>query len=360
MENITFAPIKKRSRAARLALPLWLAFRAEIKGNGDENPVEPLPDFRRRVNNQGSRPDMHFDLVRAGKKKTPIGFAHYAIDLGTVGGLIAPGGGVFLAYYIAPAYRRKGYGKRVFLHCAETLSRDGAAYLYCCPDPVTGEPFWRAMGFEDSGILDPDDKLNIYMLKKPNPADITCRAMIAADLHVNMMDGFERYQEITRIVRKNGRVKKLRKPRVEDMTGGEKEGFIKHLFIPAANIRQFYPNHPPVFAAFRGDQVVGFAKWRWIKDQKLKRSKEKEFAILDLLFISRECRRMGLGRQLFNLCAQAAKAEGAPMLYISTNPAMETQAFYKSMGCVKTKTDLGRVTRASKHDIPLEYPLILP
>jgi len=163
MESITFTPIRRHSRAARLAMPLWMEYRAETKQNGDENPVEPGHDFRRRVNNQGSRPDMHFDLLRIGKRKTPIGFAHYAIDKGTIGGRIEPGGGVIMAYYVAPEFRRQGYARRMFLHCADTLQRDGAGYLYCCPDPVTGEPFWRAMGFEDSGIYDPDDRLNIFI-----------------------------------------------------------------------------------------------------------------------------------------------------------------------------------------------------
>ena len=122
-------------------------------------------------------------------------------------------------------------------------------------------------------------------------------------------------------------------------------------------IRQFYGGEPNVFAAFRGDQVAGFAYWRGVKDQELKRGNVKEFAMLDRLFSSRECRRMGLGRQLFNLCAEAARAEGARMLYLSTEPAVETQAFYKSMGCVKTRTDMGPVTRAPKHDIPLEFKL---
>ena len=165
METIVFTPIKKHSRAARLTLPLWLAFRAEIKDNGDENPTPPLADFRRRVNIQGSRPDMHFDLMRIGTRKKPAGFAYYAIDKGTIGGLIDPNGGGFWGYYVAPAYRRQGYGRRMFLHCAEALYRDGAEYLYCCPDPVTGEPFWRAMGFEDSGIFAQSYGLNIFMKK---------------------------------------------------------------------------------------------------------------------------------------------------------------------------------------------------
>ncbi|MDR2686236.1 MAG: GNAT family N-acetyltransferase [Oscillospiraceae bacterium] len=186
--------------------------------------------------------------------------------------------------------------------------------------------------------------------------DIVVRAMRPEDLHVHMMDGFDRYQEITRIMRKNGRVKKLRKPRVEDWNGGDNKAFVSN-FIYHVYFRQYFGGEPKAFAAFRGDQVVGFAHWRSIKDQKLKRGKETDFAVLDRLFISRECRRMGLGSQLFTLCAEAARAEGSHILYINTNPAVETQAFYKSLGCVKTKTDLGPVLRAPKHDIPLEFRL---
>ena len=188
--------------------------------------------------------------------------------------------------------------------------------------------------------------------------EITCRAMAVDDLHIHMMDSFDRHQEITHILRKNGRVRKLRKPRVEDWP--VKTGFIQ-TFICNVCLRQYFGGEPKVFAAFRGDQVVGFAYWRHMEKDpeylKAKKGKEGNYAMLDNLFVSRDCRRMGLGRQLFNLCAQAARAEGARMLYINTEPAVETQAFYRSAGCVKSKVDLGRVTRARKHDIPLEYAL---
>jgi len=185
---------------------------------------------------------------------------------------------------------------------------------------------------------------------------IVVRAICADDLHVHMMDAFDRHQEVTHILRKKGRVKKLRRPRVEDWTSGNKKASVSN-FIYHVYFRQYYGGEPKVFAAFRGGQVVGFAHWRFIEDLKLKRGKEKDFAILDRLFVSCECRRMGLGRQMFHLCAEAAKAEGAHMLYISTEPAVETQAFYESLGCVRTKIDLGPVMRAPKHDIPLEYSL---
>jgi len=189
--------------------------------------------------------------------------------------------------------------------------------------------------------------------------EIVVRAMQVEDLHIHMMDEFDRHQEITYEMRKNGRVKKLRGPRVEDWDA-RNQGFVR-TFIYHVYIRQFYGGEPTVFAAFRGGQVAGFAVWRYIANDprylKAKKGGEQDCAILDSLFVSRESRRMGLGRQLFGLCAAAARAEGARMLYISAEPAVETQAFYRSVGCVPTKTDLGRVTRSPKRDIPLEYSL---
>ena len=180
--------------------------------------------------------------------------------------------------------------------------------------------------------------------------EIICRAMTVADLHVHMMDGFNRHQVVTRILCENGRVKKLRRPRVEEWTAGDNTYIIKNLFIGTVCQRQYYPGEPQVFAAFRGEQVVGFASWDryW--------GKEKDYAVLGRLFVSLECRRMGLGRRLFELCAEAARAEGAQTLFISAEPAVETQAFYRSMGCVIAKKRL----YGPKKDVPLEYPLILP
>ena len=35
--------------------------------------------------------------------------------------------------------------------------------MYVCPDHITGEPFWKAMGFTDSGKIDPDDNKPIFI-----------------------------------------------------------------------------------------------------------------------------------------------------------------------------------------------------
>lgn len=58
---------------------------------------------------------------------------------------------------------------------------------------------------------------------------------------------------------------------------------------------------------------------------------------LDLtnIYVSSEMRRMGIGRELFNLARIWASCKKAEKLYISAHSAVESQAFYKSLGCVE-------------------------
>lgn len=54
---------------------------------------------------------------------------------------------------------------------------------------------------------------------------------------------------------------------------------------------------------------------------------------LSSLHVSAELRGRGIGRTLFLAAGAWARSQGAGKLYISSHPAVETQAFYQSMGC---------------------------
>jgi len=56
---------------------------------------------------------------------------------------------------------------------------------------------------------------------------------------------------------------------------------------------------------------------------------------MSLLFISLDMRKKGIGRTLFQAAKVWAKCHGADKLYISAHSAVETQAFYRKMGCVE-------------------------
>ena len=164
MNILTFTQIEKGNQTHyETAKTLWLPFSIELDEHEGitETENEILHDLARRINIQGSRATMHFEIAYADLE--PIGIAMFAIDTGTVYGLLESGYGVITGFYIKPEYRRKGFGKDFFTHIENTLIKDGASKIYLTPDEVTGEPFWKALGFENSGKIDPDDKKFIYI-----------------------------------------------------------------------------------------------------------------------------------------------------------------------------------------------------
>lgn len=146
-----------------LAQELWLPFCKELRLHDGitESDEHILTGLQKRIGIQGARNDMHFELALIGE--TAIGISMFAIDLGTVYGLLEKGYGTIMGFYIQPAFRRKGYGRNFYCHIEETLVNDGAKMIYLTPYGVTGIPFWAALGFRDSGIIDPDDKKPIYI-----------------------------------------------------------------------------------------------------------------------------------------------------------------------------------------------------
>lgn len=163
MEKIEFLQIVKNNKALfEMARELWLPFIKELNEHEGvfQNDEIILDGLNKRIAIQGKREDMHFEIMLL--NDTPIGIAMFAIDLGTVYGMLEKGYGTVMGFYIRPEYRRKGLGKKFWYHIEEVLGEDGAKKFYICPDSVTGVPFWTKMEFADSGLEDPDDKKPIY------------------------------------------------------------------------------------------------------------------------------------------------------------------------------------------------------
>ena len=154
---------KENHNLCTIAQELWVDFIKEVNGNdGKKQTKEQILDgFYKRVSIQGSRNNMHFEVMFL--NRTPIGIAMFAIDLGTVYGLLEKGYGTVMGFYIHPNYRRMGCGRAFWEHIESVLRSDGASKFYICPDSVTGVPFWTSMGFEDSRLVDPDDKKAIFI-----------------------------------------------------------------------------------------------------------------------------------------------------------------------------------------------------
>ncbi len=140
---------------------LMYAYIAEL----DEHEKEPMPqDFKQKwigsiIAMQGPK-DRHLELCYLGEEC--IGFLYGKIDHADHRGYIKPGYGYVMGFYVKPQYRRKGYGKRMLAHLEQLFALNGAERMYLTADPVTGKPFWEALGFENTGEISPDNQLDIY------------------------------------------------------------------------------------------------------------------------------------------------------------------------------------------------------
>ncbi len=95
-------------------------------------------------------------------KSEIIGFLYGKIDQPDDKGFKKIGYGDIMEFYVQPEYRRKGFGKEMYLYLEDFFGKNGVKNIYLTADPVTGKPFWEAMGFSDTGEISPENKQSIY------------------------------------------------------------------------------------------------------------------------------------------------------------------------------------------------------
>ncbi len=84
---------------------------------------------------------------------------------------------------------------------------------------------------------------------------------------------------------------------------------------------------------------------------------ENRYHDLSSLHVSEDMRRAGIGKSLFLAAARWASGQGARKLYISAHSAVESQAFYRAMGCVEAAEYDRTHVEAEPYDCQLEYVL---
>lgn len=82
---------------------------------------------------------------------------------------------------------------------------------------------------------------------------------------------------------------------------------------------------------------------------------ENQYLDLSSIHISEDMRRNGIGKKLFHIASEWAKKQGAKKLYISSHSAIESQAFYRSMGCIDAVEYNQKHLEAEPYDRQLEY-----
>ncbi len=92
----------------------------------------------------------------------PMGFLYGKIDKDGDKGFIKPGYGYVMEFYVSPEFRRRGYGRKMLRYLENFFEKKGVGRMYLTADPVTGKPFWEAMGFVGTREKSPDNGQEIY------------------------------------------------------------------------------------------------------------------------------------------------------------------------------------------------------
>ncbi len=79
---------------------------------------------------------------------------------------------------------------------------------------------------------------------------------------------------------------------------------------------------------------------------------------LDGLWVSHGYRARGIGKRLFSLAAQEARARGARSMYVSATPSKNTIRFYRAMGCQMADPVDPELFEHEPEDIHLELSLV--
>lgn len=171
------------------------------------------------------------------------------------------------------------------------------------------------------------------------------RKISAKELDMALFSDFHRHQQVNQCWRKvNDEWIVIDNPFTEDWGEKEYSSLVKCLqnTIAAGGV---------VYGAFLEGKLKGFASV-----ESTFFGSKKQYLELSSIHVSEDCRGSGLGRKLMEAAKGWAKGQGAQKLYISAHSAVESQAFYRAMGCREAE----EYNQASVEKEPFDCQLELP
>lgn len=155
---------------------------------------------------------------------------------------------------------------------------------------------------------------------------ITYRKLNSEELNRELFRGFIRHQVVTKCYRReNDKIVIKDDPFIDDWSEDDYQFLVKCL-INTVDTGGF------VYAAFQDNILKGFVS----VEPKIFGG-EQMYNDLSSIHVSEDMRGKGIGTKLFKAAKEWAKKNGAKKLYISAHSAVESQGFYKAMGCVEAK-----------------------
>lgn len=153
---------------------------------------------------------------------------------------------------------------------------------------------------------------------------ITYKVLSVNDVDLSLFASFDRTQKVTKCWRKiNGEWVIKDVPFIDNWSEEEYREIVQYL-------KELINGNGYVVGAFFNGQLKGFAS----VDSAIFGNRAK-YMDLSNIHVSQDMRGQGIGKELFHLAKKWAKEQQAEKLYISAHSAVESQAFYRAMGCVE-------------------------
>lgn len=142
------------------------------------------------------------------------------------------------------------------------------------------------------------------------------------EINLELFKKFRRHQKVEKSMQKiNGKWVAVDTAFVDDWGAAEFEELVRCL-------KNTVNTGGVVYAAFEGEKLLGFSS---VESEFL--GSKNQYLELSSMHVSEEMRGKGIGKKLFYCASEWAKNHGARKLYISSQSSVETQGFYKSVGC---------------------------
>lgn len=159
MNTLNYIGVTEENRSSFHSLMLSYAKELDEHQHRNTDPVV-LKKWTDSIIAKQHEPSRCLKLCYDGAKL--IGFLYGKIDQTEDKGCKRSGQGCIMEFYVQPKHRRKGCGKEMFRHIESFFKAENVKQMYLTADPVTGKPFWEALGFVSKGEFSPDNGQEIY------------------------------------------------------------------------------------------------------------------------------------------------------------------------------------------------------
>ena len=173
------------------------------------------------------------------------------------------------------------------------------------------------------------------------------RQIQTEEINTQLFDGFRRYQDVRRCWRKIDN-----QWEIVDISFTEDWDQAQYAEL-ASGLRRTIEDGGAVFGVFEGNRLRGFAS---VEAQPM--GSQGQYLELSGIHVSQESRGCGVGRRLFAAARAWAADHGARKLYISAHSSVESQAFYRAMGCREAQEYSPLHVEKEPYDCQLEADVI--